>query len=153
LHTFSCLFSKDISQPFDYFRAMTRSAAILCLTALFLCGVVSSCGSMKGFSLGGGNSGGAFLKTKDAKLSAWLDERFKIDYKYMTPQLIFDQVPLNDVYYETSNLPTSATPFTFSSEGDLSRRELLQKIADHWGLKMSLGTDMAGTVTAIKVEG
>jgi len=132
---------------------MNRSAALFFLTALCFCGALTSCGSFKGISFGGGNSSSSFLKTKDAKLSAWLDERFKVDYKYMTPQLIFDQVPLNEVYYETSNLPTGAPPFTFSSEGDISRRELLQKISEQWGLKMSLGTDMAGTVTAIKVEG
>jgi len=95
-----------------------------------------------------------FLQTDYKPIMKWLDdERFEVDYKHMTPQLIFDQVPLNEVYYETSNLPTGAPPFTFSSEGDISRRELLQKISEQWGLKMSLGTDMAGTVTAIKVEG
>lgn len=105
-------------------------------------------GSSSGASVGGGS----FLATKDPELSKWFDGRFAIDYKHMTPQLIFNQVPLNDIYYETSNLPTSAPTFTFSSEG-ISRRELLHRIAEHWKLKMSLATDQAGTPIAVRVEG
>ena len=43
-----------------------------------------------------------FLQTDYKPIMKWLDdERFEVDYKHMTPQLIFDQVPLNDIYYET----------------------------------------------------
>lgn len=93
-----------------------------------------------------------FLKTDYAPLNKWLDERFEVDYKHMTPQLIFDQVPLNDIFYETSNLPSGAPAFDFSSS-DVSRRELLKKISQHWRLKMSLVTDESGTPTAVRVEG
>lgn len=93
-----------------------------------------------------------FLKTDYEPLNKWLDERFEVDYKHMTPSLIFDQVPLSDIFYETSNLPTNAPAFNFSS-GDVSRRELLKKIATHWRLKMSFTTDAEGTPTAVKVEG
>lgn len=93
-----------------------------------------------------------FLKTDFEPLNKWLDERFEVDYKHMTPTLIFDQVPLNSIFYETSNLPTSAPAFNFSSS-DVSRRELLKKIASHWRLKMSLSSDASGTPTAVKVEG
>lgn len=94
-----------------------------------------------------------FLQTDYKPLVKWLDdERFEVDYKHMTPQLIFDQVPLNDIFYETSNLPTSAPPFNFA-QTNISRRELLKRIASHWKLKMSFATDAAGKPTAVKVEG
>jgi hypothetical protein len=93
-----------------------------------------------------------FLKTDYEPLNKWLDERFEVDYKHMTPTLIFDQVPLNDIFYETSNLPTGAPAFNFSSS-DVSRRELLKKISTHWKLKMSFSTDESGTPTAVRVEG
>lgn len=108
------------------------------------------------------NSGGAatgnplstvgFLSTDYAPLVKWLDERFEVDYKHMTPELIFDQVPLNDIYYQTSNLPANAASFTFSNK-DISRRELLKRIAHHWKLKMSFATDASGKPTAVRVEG
>lgn len=93
-----------------------------------------------------------FLKNDHEPLNKWLDERFEVDYKHMTPQLIFDQVPLNDIFYETSNLPADAPPLNFSSS-DVSRRELLKKISAHWKLKMSLVTDASGNPTAVRVEG
>lgn len=94
-----------------------------------------------------------FLQTDYKPIMKWLDdERFEVDYKHMTPQLIFDQVPLNDIYYETSNLPTSAPPFNFAQK-NISRRELLKRVSNHWKLKMSFTTDAAGKPTAVKVEG
>ncbi len=93
-----------------------------------------------------------FLATNYTPLAKWLDERFEVDYKHMTPALIFDQVPLNDIYYQTSNLPANGAPFNFSSK-DISRRELLKRIANHWNLKMSLVTDASGNPSAVKVEG
>ncbi len=92
-----------------------------------------------------------FLKTDYAPLNKWLDERFEVDYKHMTPQLIFDQLPLNDIFYETSGLPTGP-PLNFASSS-VSRRELLKKISQHWKLKMSFVSDRSGTPTAVKVEG
>jgi hypothetical protein len=105
----------------------------------------------------GDNSGGpinaaGFLKTDYEPLNKWLDERFEVDYKHMTPQLIFDQVPLNDIFYETSDLPSGAPAFNFSSS-DVSRRELLKKISQHWKLKMSFAEDASGKPTAVRVEG
>jgi hypothetical protein len=111
-----------------------------------------SSGGATGAATGDAQGLAAFLVTDYAPLSKWLDERFEVDYKHMTPQLIFDQVPLNDIYYETSNLPSNGTPFNFSSK-DISRRELLKRIADHWNLKMSLASDASGKPSAVKVEG
>lgn len=93
-----------------------------------------------------------FLRTDFPALAKWLDERFDVNYRHMTPQLIFDQVPLNSIYYEISNLPTNAAPFNFS-HSNISRRELLQRIAQHWNLKMSLVKDASGSPTAVRVEG
>ncbi len=123
---------------------------------------LGSCAS-DGVSSSGGASGAVggdaaaistagFLQTSYEPLAKWLDERFEVDYKHMTPQLIFDQVPLNDIFYETSKLPTNAPPFNFASK-DISRRELLKRVSSHWNLKMSLSADAGGTPTAVKVEG
>ena len=109
-------------------------------------------GGATGASTGDSTSTAGFLVTDYAPLAKWLDERFEVDYKHMTPQLIFDQVPLNDIFYETSNLPASSSPFNYSSK-DVSRRELLKRIANHWNLKMSLSMDAAGKPSAVKVEG
>ena len=135
------------------------------LTSLFtLTLFLSSCAGNKN---GGGEVGDAsaavdsgdalstagFLQTNYKPIVKWLDdERFEVDYKHMTPQLIFDQVPLNDIFYETSNLPTSAPPFNFAQK-NISRRELLKRIASHWKLKMSFAVDASGNPTAVKVEG
>lgn len=93
-----------------------------------------------------------FLTTDYAPLNKWLDEAFEVDYKHMTPQLIFDQVPLNDIFYETSNLPAGAPSFNFSSS-KVTRRQLLKKISQHWNMKMSFTKDASGKPTAVKVEG
>ncbi len=109
-------------------------------------------GGAGGATTGDANGLAGFLVTNYAPLAKWLDERFEVDYKHMTPQLIFDQVPLNDIYYETSNLPVKAAAFNFASK-DISRRELLKRIASHWNLSMSFATDAGGKPSAVKVEG
>jgi hypothetical protein len=93
-----------------------------------------------------------FLETDFEPLNKWLDEVFEVNYKHMTAELIFDQVPLNDIFYQTNSLPTTVTPFNFSSS-EISRRQLLKKISDHWRLKMSLIRDSTGNPTAILVTG
>lgn len=108
-----------------------------------------------GAAVGGADalSTAGFLQTDYKPIVKWLDdERFEVDYKHMTPQLIFDQVPLNDIFYETSNLPTSAPAFNFAQK-NISRRELLKRVANHWKLKMSFTVDASGKPTAVKVEG
>ncbi len=93
-----------------------------------------------------------FLVTKDPRLGGWLDGRFEVKYLSMTPQLIFDQVPLNEIKYETTNLPVDALPFNFQSKS-ISRRELLKKIANFWHLDMSLIIGADGVPRAVKVSG
>lgn len=140
---------------------MNRSGSLLSVLVATACLATSCELGNKGGSPGGstgapvGNtahSGPGFLQTDFAPLAKWLDEPFNVDYKHMTPQVIFDQVPLNDIYYETSNLPTNAAPFNFANTS-ISRRDLLRKIAQHWNLKMSLVLDASGKPTAVRVEG
>ncbi len=92
-----------------------------------------------------------FLGTDFELFDKWLNERFRVDYKHMSPQLIFDQVPLNDIYYETVALPEKPPAFHLKSS-DISRRELLQKIAEFWDLEMSIVTDESGQPTAVQIS-
>ncbi len=140
---------------------MKFGKTLLLTASVFILGFNTSCettGKKGGESGGDATEQGAdmigpgFLKTDYEPLAKWLDERFEIDYKHMTPALIFDQVPLNDIFYETSNLPTDAPAFNFSSAA-ISRRDLLKKIAQHWKLKMTFSNDQSGTPTAVKVQG
>jgi hypothetical protein len=133
----------------------TLSALTVFLASCAGDGAADATGDAAGAAVGDADptSTAGFLQTDYKPLMKWLDdERFEVDYKHMTPQLIFDQVPLNDIFYETSNLPTSAPPFNFA-QTNISRRELLKRIASHWKLKMSFATDAAGKPTAVKVEG
>ncbi len=139
---------------------MTFHKGLLLAACFVQVALFSGCTPTDGTTAEGGTGGAAtgvntagFLSTVYKPLLKWLDdERFEVDYKHMTPQLIFDQVPLNDIFYETSNLPTKAAPFNFT-QASVSRRELLKRIADHWKLKMSFSVDASGKPTAVKVEG
>jgi len=100
----------------------------------------------------GSEVGGGFLKTDYEPLKKWLDERFEVKYVAMTPQSVFDQVPLDTINYETSNLPQNGAPLNFQAP-DISRRDLLKKIANQWKLKMSLVQNAEGKPSAVRVEG
>lgn len=93
-----------------------------------------------------------FLETSYEPLENWMNERFEVKYRAMTPQLIFDQVPLNDIHYQTSSMPETAPSFNFESS-NISRRELLKKIADHWSLKMDYVNGSDGNPSAVSVSG
>lgn len=95
---------------------------------------------------------GPFLESDFEPLNKWLNERFEVSYKHMTLDLIFDQVPLNDIFYEVLVIPGNADEFSLESS-DISRRELLEKIARHWDLEMSYVIDDSGTPTAVRVVG
>lgn len=92
-----------------------------------------------------------FLGTDYEPLSKWLEERFEMDYRAMTPDLIFDQVPLNDIFYEVGEMTGTDEPFEFRSS-DISRRDLLREIAKHWDLKLELVLGEDGNPTAVSVE-
>jgi len=135
-----------------------KGLIFLAVAALLVVGVSCETTGKKGEVVDATDTGNGpinahgFLKTDYEPLKKWLDERFEVDYKHMTPALIFDQVPLNDINYETVNLPDNAQPFNFSSS-DVSRRELLKKVSSYWRVKMSLIDDGAGNPIAVRVEG
>lgn len=93
-----------------------------------------------------------FLQTDYEALSDWLDERFDVKFRGMTPQIIFDQIPLNDIHYITVNLPDGANPFVFEGT-DIPRRELLREIASHWNLKLEFKIADDGNPAALIVSG
>ena len=47
----------------------------------------------------------AFLVSNYEPLDEWLDERFEAKYRNMTPSMIFDQVPIDQIYYDLEGLP------------------------------------------------
>lgn len=134
-----------------------RSLIRLCAASLFPL-LLGACALFGGKNTGGGGNqaggGGAetFLATNYKPLREWLDERFPIRYVSMTPQAVFENQPLRELKFETHGLPENAEPLTFESE-DISRRELLQKIAEHWNLEMSLLEGSDGRPVAVRVAG
>lgn len=78
-----------------------------------------------------------FLRTDYAPLTRWMDERFEVEYRNMTPELIFDQAPIADIRYDTRNLPNDAPLFHLTSNS-ISRREILYKVSEFWDLDMSI---------------
>lgn len=95
-----------------------------------------------------------YLETDYEPLSKWLDERFEVKFRGLTPDLIFDQVPLNDILYEVADLSDRVETFDFSAT-NISRRELLQQISEHWDLDISYvyGADENQTPSALRVTG
>jgi hypothetical protein len=93
-----------------------------------------------------------FLETNYPALQAWLEERFEVEYRNLTPETIFNQKPLSDIKYETSALPTGVPLFHLKSS-NLSRREILYKVATFWDLDMSILNDANGTPSSVKVTG
>ncbi len=96
-----------------------------------------------------------FLATDYNPLNEWLDQRFEVKYLNLTPEIIFDQAPLNDVHYETTSLPELVSVSSFSmNSANISRRELLEEISKHWNLQMSFSYDGTSSApNAIAVTG
>jgi hypothetical protein len=92
-----------------------------------------------------------FLATTFAPLQRWLDEPFEVEYRNMTPELIFEQPPIADIRYETSELPQDAPLFDLKSSS-MSRREILYKISEFWNLEMSLAGE-TGKPSYVLVSG
>ncbi len=100
---------------------------------------------------GAAKSGSQFLTTDYEPLEEWFEERFQVKYRDMTPELIFDQVPINQINYDTEGLPANAPKFDLESN-NLSRREILKRIADFWNLKMSIINGEDGNPSVVKVR-
>ena len=92
-----------------------------------------------------------FLYTDYEPLRNWMDERFEVEYRNMTPTLIFDQLPINDINYDTVNLPPDSEKFELKSP-NISRREILYKASRFWELTMSV-VEQDGIPTSVKVVG
>lgn len=92
-----------------------------------------------------------FLESEHGPLSNWMNERFEVRYRAITPEMIFEQVPLNDIHYNTENLPTNVPNFDYESE-NISRKELLKKIAEFWDLEMEYEMGDDGPI-AVNVSG
>ena len=133
------------------FRTEFSTVLVILIAACFLSGCET---------IGKGGDGGeasntrpsSFLKTDYAPLDEWFEERFEVKYKNMTPAMIFDQVPINDIHYELQSLPESASTFDYESD-NISRREILEKIADFWDLKMSILNGPDGNPSSVIVKG
>ena len=91
-----------------------------------------------------------FLATDYAPLSKWFDEEFEVSYKHMTPNLVFDQVPLNDIFYQFEFKQRKWEPFSLM-DSDISRRELLRKIAEFYEFDMSVKLSAGGEPEAVIV--
>lgn len=92
----------------------------------------------------------SFLRTDYEPLSKWLDERFEVDLTAMTPSYIFEVVPLNDIYYELKIDPSRETKASFQAS-NISRRELLKRISDHWNLHFEIKYGNGGEPTAVQI--
>ena len=78
-----------------------------------------------------------FLTTDFAPLNRWMNEPFEVEYRNMTPELVFDQDPIADIKYDTRNLPADAPLFELKTPS-MTRREILYRIAEFWNLEMSI---------------
>ncbi|MBL9152701.1 MAG: hypothetical protein JNK37_09460 [Verrucomicrobiales bacterium] len=91
-----------------------------------------------------------FLATDFAALQKWLDERFEVEYRNMTPAMVFEQEPIADIKYDLVNIPAEAPLFHLKSS-NLSRREILHKIATFWSFDMSIVNDANGVPSIVRV--
>ena len=91
-----------------------------------------------------------FLYTDHEPLERWLTERFDVEYRNMTPDLMFDQVPIDQIHYELRGLAEDL-PLFHLKDSSLSRREILFKIADFWDLDMRIENDASGNPSVVVV--
>ena len=68
----------------------------------------------------------------------------------MPLQLVFDQVPLNDMFYQFEFKQRKWEPFSLA-DSDISRRELLRKIAEFYEFDMSVKLSAGGEPEAVIV--
>ncbi len=100
---------------------------------------------MVGCRTGGGTSGKKgqgkvdipFLNNESPQLNAWLDEKFEVEYRKLTLDSIFEQPPIADIHYEFRNVARQSPLFSLAPS-NISRREILKRIADFYQLKMSV---------------
>jgi len=86
---------------------------------------------------GQGKADASFLRTESVKLNAWLDEKFEVEYRELTLDSIFEQPPIADIHYEFRHVSKQSPLFSLVPS-NISRREILKRIADFYHLKMSV---------------
>jgi hypothetical protein len=92
-----------------------------------------------------------FLATEYAPLAAWFDERFEVEYRNMTPALIFDQDPIGDIRYDVRAMPANL-PLFHLQDSNISRREILYQVARSWNLTMKI-EEVDGKPSIVTVTG
>ncbi len=91
-----------------------------------------------------------FLRTDYEPLERWMDERFDVEYRNLTPELVFDQVPIAQIKYDVRGL-SADLPLFHLKDSSLSRREILYKIAEFWDLDMRIENGPDGTPSVVVV--
>ena len=119
--------------------------------ALLMAGVIFALSACQNESTGfkrpsnGGSPNAApssFLESGYGPLEEWLSERFDVTYRNMKlggteKENIFAQQPLTEIYYEFEDVGRSGALFHLQAK-NISRREILYKIARHYDLRMTV---------------
>ena len=92
-----------------------------------------------------------FLATSYGPLASWFDERFEVEYRNMTPALIFEQDPISDIRYDVSAMPANPPLFELQNS-NISRREILYRVAQFWNLTMTI-EEVDGKPSIVSVRG
>lgn len=101
------------------------------------CLLMAGCRTGDGGKKGQGKTNASFLKTESVKLNAWLDEKFEVEYRELTLDSIFEQPPIADIHYEFRNVSKQSPLFSLALS-NISRREILRRIAGFYHLEMSV---------------
>jgi hypothetical protein len=112
---------------------------IMFLSVLVGCVLMVGCrtGGGTGGKKGQGKADASFLITESATLNAWLDEKFEVEYRELTLDSIFEQPPIADIHYEFRHVAKQSPLFSLAPS-NISRREILRRIAAFYHLKMSV---------------
>jgi len=97
-----------------------------------------------------------FLRSSFAPLEQWLSERYDVTYRNMklggtARENIFSQEPITDIHYQFQDIGRSGLLFHLK-ENNISRREILYKIARHYNLRMTV-EDVNGKPAYVRVVG
>jgi len=99
---------------------------------------------------------GDFLRSGFGPLEQWLNARYDITYRNMklggtARENIFSQEPIADIHYQFEDVGRSGSLFHLK-ENNISRREVLYKIARHYNLRMTV-EDVNGKPAFVRVVG
>ncbi|MCF6311943.1 MAG: hypothetical protein L3J39_05790 [Verrucomicrobiales bacterium] len=123
--------------------------ALLCV--VLMTGCITGRLGKGGGKKSGGSVRASFLKSDHAPLNTWLDESFEVEYRKMTLDLIFEQQPIADIRYEFRHVEKESPLFSLKA-ADISRRDILRKIALFYHLRMSVA-QINGKPAYVLVEG